>query len=394
MHLPGSASVHVPGPTVSTMHRMGLWVVPAGELVPLPRAVAAHSWRSGRSPDPPVSWPGDRPRCCACAFGHVRLTDAGASRLLLSLMVRRRTSCPPNAGEQAEHVSGDGSPSGPREGRSGWALARVCGVAGEAHKATYDAVLPIYASAVQGACRQAEAPSVTYAPHRHHRVIPLLHDTQLHEHQPGSLLLHDIAKEGAPRRQRHPSSGASVYPIRRSRTRWARCCGEDFPYWLKRGFAAGRGLRPRPCRACGLAAVPGAAGPVGRRHARAAPGPMPGSCSQVSGSSPPTALRTAGARACLALVSPSSDRRLASPSHTRVVKSRTGIAAGHLPAPNRRVTAQTRMVASAGGLSHSRSWTQNGHMTTPSDPSDWAKLTPFVLQTPLMPTLTRSHRRS
>lgn len=42
--------------------------------------------------------------------------------------------------------------------------------------------------------------------------------------------------------------------------------GENFPYWLKRGSAAGRGLRPRPCRACGLAAVPGAAGSVVRRH--------------------------------------------------------------------------------------------------------------------------------
>jgi hypothetical protein len=41
---------------------------------------------------------------------------------------------------------------------------------------------------------------------------------------------------------------------------------ENFPYWLKRGSAAGLGLRPRPCRACGLAAVPGAAGSIGRRH--------------------------------------------------------------------------------------------------------------------------------
>lgn len=40
--------------------------------------------------------------------------------------------------------------------------------------------------------------------------LPLLHNSQLQEHQPGPLPLRDIARKDAPGRQRHPSSGASV----------------------------------------------------------------------------------------------------------------------------------------------------------------------------------------
>lgn len=58
------------------------------------------------------------------------------------------------------------------------------------------------------------------AEHLHHRVIPLLHNTQLHEHQPGPFPLRDIARKDAPGRQRHhqvepacnPSNGVGQRP--------------------------------------------------------------------------------------------------------------------------------------------------------------------------------------
>src|SRR6476620_11685553 len=83
--------------------------------------------------------------------------------------------------------------------------------------------------------------------------------------------------------------------------------GEYFSTWLKRDFAATRG-----------------------------PGPEPRRCSRLGCSSPSTALRTAGAGACLTAVSPSRHHCERSPLRSREVGLRTGIAAGHQPAPDLR----------------------------------------------------------
>jgi len=106
--------------------------------------------------------------------------------------------------------------------------------------------------------------------------------------------------------------------------------GEDFPYWLKRGFAASR--------ACG-AAVPGMrpGGRSGRGRAeggtgRQRPGQIPGRCPQLRLSSPSTALMTDGAGGRMAAVSPSPHLPAYSALRTRGAGLRTGIAAGHLPA--------------------------------------------------------------
>ncbi len=52
----------------------------------------------------------------------------------------------------------------------------------------------------------------------HHGVIALLHNAQLHEHQPRPLPDDDSRQKPTRGRERHPSLGVGVLPISRSRT--------------------------------------------------------------------------------------------------------------------------------------------------------------------------------
>jgi hypothetical protein len=114
---------------------------------------------------------------------------------------------------------------------------------------------------------------------------------------------------------------------------------------------------------------------VQKPHMKQRPGPEPGRCSRFSCSAPCAALRTEGAGACLAAVSPSRRHGDRSPLRTRGV----GFVPASQPVTNQRlsfsVTAQTRLVTSdveaprAGHRAgHRGSWAgRNNHNHAPTN---------------------------
>jgi hypothetical protein len=83
----------------------------------------------------------------------------------------------------------------------------------------------------------------------HDGVIALLHEAQLHEHQPRPLHTATSRIEQIRGRERHPSTEASVSPIKGSPTNQPKATGSNF--LLVQGDAcgaaplpAGRGVRP------------------------------------------------------------------------------------------------------------------------------------------------------
>jgi hypothetical protein len=85
----------------------------------------------------------------------------------------------------------------------------------------------------------------------HDGVIALLHDAQLHEHQPRPLPHASRRGKQIRGRERHPSTEASVSPIKRSPTEGSSHVGEDFLYVFKPspagdGLTAPDGMRGLP----------------------------------------------------------------------------------------------------------------------------------------------------